>query len=280
MEGGGTAEEEGGNMIVDPDFPHHHKTVMLAGLLRTPLAGMYVIQLWCFCQARKTDLVQDDPFMLAQICGFKGNPDNFRKAMIQAKWLETESDGMLRVHGWSERNIGLAVAREASKKAVEARAKRRLQKEHQKEDQKEHQKDNQTIDHTANDRIGRDRIGVPPNPQRVILSEGGSVQEFLEELLLTGKFPNLTDMTVQGVIDCHPDWKKHWQKVVDEARSMPDHLISNPKRWLIAALGRYCEAPEPLMSGSGARTGKKEKTVTGGSVAMGETVCPVYRGLK
>jgi hypothetical protein len=103
--------------IVDPDFPVHHKTRELEATLGHN-AGMYVIRLWCFCHARKTDLVTGKAATLASICGWEGRPGKFVSALQEIGFLDAVAGkpDVFRVHEWMEKNIRIFTSQENDRK--------------------------------------------------------------------------------------------------------------------------------------------------------------------
>lgn len=101
-------------MIVEPDFLDHWKTKMLARMLGTELAPIYVIRLWAHCQQRKTDRFTGwNAEVLSSVCRWDGDGLTLWNAMLQTY---TEMDGNdLVVHGWREANAGLFSAWENGK---------------------------------------------------------------------------------------------------------------------------------------------------------------------
>jgi len=77
---------------------------------------MYVIRLWCFCQERKTDLLPRDTAVLAEVCQFRGVAERLMTAMLTCRFLDEVDEGIVRVHGWNDRNCGLLTARVNGKK--------------------------------------------------------------------------------------------------------------------------------------------------------------------
>jgi hypothetical protein len=80
-------------MIVEPDFLTHWKTRALAAALEDDRAPVYVIALWSHCQQRKTDRLERMPaVVLAQICGWMGDPERLMTGLISCGWLELVDD--------------------------------------------------------------------------------------------------------------------------------------------------------------------------------------------
>lgn len=96
-------------MIIEPDFLDHWKTRLLMRLLETEAAPNYVIRLWSHCQTRKTNRFHEwTPDLLASVCRWPGNSDQFWQAMMQT--FCRYQDGHLIVHQWDEVNASLIAA--------------------------------------------------------------------------------------------------------------------------------------------------------------------------
>lgn len=96
-------------MIVEPDFLDHWKTRLLARLLGTELAPVYVLRLWAHCQQRKTDRFTGwNPDVLASVCRWDGDGKKLWDAMLQT-FLEQDGDDVI-AHDWGESNAGLISA--------------------------------------------------------------------------------------------------------------------------------------------------------------------------
>lgn len=96
-------------MIVEPDFLDHWKTRLLARLLGTELAPIYVLRLWAHCQQRKTDRFTGwNPDVLASVCRWDGDGKKLWDAMLQT-FLESDGDDVV-AHDWGESNAGLISA--------------------------------------------------------------------------------------------------------------------------------------------------------------------------
>lgn len=96
-------------MIVEPDFLDHWKTQLLARLLGTDKAPIYVLRLWAHCQQRKTGRFTGwNPDVLASVCRWDGDGLTLWKAMMQT-YLEQDGDEVV-AHGWIEANAGLVAA--------------------------------------------------------------------------------------------------------------------------------------------------------------------------
>jgi len=94
-------------MIVDPDFSNHWKTQMLCGFLSDMNAGMYLIRLWSHCQVRKCSVFKGMcASKLAAVCCWRGEPEVFLKALVDAEWVHVLDDA-LEVHEWLSYNITL-----------------------------------------------------------------------------------------------------------------------------------------------------------------------------
>lgn len=95
-------------MIIEPDFVDHWKTRLLVGLLGDDeLAPVYLIRLWAHCQQRKSNSFDSLPTAaLKAICRFKGNAEEFEKALIESKFVGRDDVG-LTVRGWDEYNAAL-----------------------------------------------------------------------------------------------------------------------------------------------------------------------------
>ncbi|MBN2785363.1 MAG: hypothetical protein JXR25_11085 [Pontiellaceae bacterium] len=94
-------------MIVQPDFLDHWKTCLLCDLLNDTAAPLYVIRLWAHCQNRKTHRLQrTNMAMLKAICKAPQDADAFERAMLEAGFIEIESDEII-AHDWDEANASL-----------------------------------------------------------------------------------------------------------------------------------------------------------------------------
>jgi hypothetical protein len=89
-------------MIVEPHFLAHWKTRRLVKLLG-PVAPLYVLALWAYCQNRRTDRLRINAQELANICDFDANPQVLWNALIELRFLDLDGDDVI-VHEWAEVN--------------------------------------------------------------------------------------------------------------------------------------------------------------------------------
>ena len=89
-------------MIVEPHFLTHWKTRRLVKLLG-PVAPLYVLALWAYCQNRRTDRLRINAQELANICDFDANPQVLWDALIELRFLDLDGDDVI-VHEWAEVN--------------------------------------------------------------------------------------------------------------------------------------------------------------------------------
>ena len=89
-------------MIVEPHFLTHWKTRRLVKLLG-PVAPLYVLALWSYCQNRRTDRLRINAQELANICDFDANPQVLWNALIELRFLDLDGDDVI-VHEWAEVN--------------------------------------------------------------------------------------------------------------------------------------------------------------------------------
>ncbi len=89
-------------MIVEPHFLTHWKTRRLVKLLG-PVAPLYVLALWAYCQNRRTDRLRINAQELANICDFDANPQVLWNALIELRFLDLDGDDVI-VHEWAEVN--------------------------------------------------------------------------------------------------------------------------------------------------------------------------------
>lgn len=94
-------------MIVDPDFLDHWKTRMLADLLGSEMAPLYVLRLWSHCQSRRTDRLTDcTPAQLKAICRYNGDAQRFSDAMHACRWVEHDGSDVV-ARGWWDANASM-----------------------------------------------------------------------------------------------------------------------------------------------------------------------------
>lgn len=100
---------------VDADFPQHPKLAKLREALRSPLAEVYVVRLWCWTlkYAPGGDLTPFSNAAVAAGCGYRGDADRFVDALVSAGFLDVtpvpgrdaltrrEGDATV-VHDWFE----------------------------------------------------------------------------------------------------------------------------------------------------------------------------------
>jgi hypothetical protein len=81
-------------MIVHPNFLDHWKTRKLEELLEDPLAPIYVLRLWFYCQSQRTgefDHMTDDE--LGEVCYYKGNLRVFRDGLETCRFIIPKPTG-------------------------------------------------------------------------------------------------------------------------------------------------------------------------------------------
>lgn len=95
-------------MIVEPGFFAHPKTLLLTKLLNgDPLAPLYVLKLWAFCQDRRSDSHALTSELLAILCGYSASNPNKLEASLIASGYVRRDGGFLTVLGWADANAKL-----------------------------------------------------------------------------------------------------------------------------------------------------------------------------
>jgi hypothetical protein len=91
-------------MIVEPGFLHHWKTLRLIELTGEAGAPLMILRLWSYCHSARMWKFRDmADEKLAGICGWKGDPQEFRSTMIKCGFLELQGP-FLTVHEWDKYN--------------------------------------------------------------------------------------------------------------------------------------------------------------------------------
>lgn len=98
-------------MIVEPGFFTHPKTILLTKLLGgDPLAPLYVLKLWAFCQDRRSDSHKLSSQLLAILCGYSGsNANKLESSLIASDFIRRDVD-QVTVLGWADHNAKLLAA--------------------------------------------------------------------------------------------------------------------------------------------------------------------------
>jgi hypothetical protein len=100
---------------IDEGFPRHRKTLRLAGLMRNPCAGMYMLQLWTWaCRSCPDGVLRDmAPAEIEMIVGYTEGDGRCFEAMVKAGFIDVLADGTAVIHGWMERTGGALERMEA-----------------------------------------------------------------------------------------------------------------------------------------------------------------------
>lgn len=114
-------------------FPTHRKTRRLIKALG-PEAPLCLLRLWCFAaQHRTTGLLNDlDNFDISEESGWKGEPEDFVQALLDAKYLDDTKKG-LKLHDWEQHQPFIATHKKRSEQASKA-AKKRWEKKDKKQE--------------------------------------------------------------------------------------------------------------------------------------------------
>jgi hypothetical protein len=97
-------------MIIKPTFIDHWKTRSLVTKLNDPLAPIYLIRLWGYCEASGKGSLDVPPFAVAAICQYAGKPEDFLAALVECGFVDRDGEAY-RVHEWEAYNAGLLTAR-------------------------------------------------------------------------------------------------------------------------------------------------------------------------
>ncbi len=108
---------------IDQSLPTHRKTRTLRRILKADSGAHvvgYVVQLWLWAVDNAPDgnLSGIDPLDAAEIAGWKGDPDEFMKALVDAGFVDPD----MRLHNWDAHCGQLIASREKSRER--ARKKR------------------------------------------------------------------------------------------------------------------------------------------------------------
>jgi|GEM_PF-3550244 len=97
-------------MIIKPTFLDHWKTRSLCTKLNDPLAPIYLIRLWGYCEASGKGSLDVPPFAVAAICQYQGNAEGFLATLVECGFVDKDGDSYC-VHEWESYNAGLLTAR-------------------------------------------------------------------------------------------------------------------------------------------------------------------------
>jgi hypothetical protein len=93
-------------VIVDPFFLQHPKTLTLSSRLNDPVAPLYLIRLWCYCQTQKTPTPRLSPEFLKIVCGYPGNANRLESALTTSGFIRRDGE-TVEVVNWAEHNAKL-----------------------------------------------------------------------------------------------------------------------------------------------------------------------------
>lgn len=88
---------------LDVHMPEHRKSRRLAKLLDDRAAWRYVVTLWVWAAKHAEDgvLPAEDVDIIAEECGWTGEPSEFIDALVSAGWIDRDGE-LLVVHDWDE----------------------------------------------------------------------------------------------------------------------------------------------------------------------------------
>lgn len=97
---------------IDEGFPGHRKTLRLCSLLKNPEAGWYMIRLWTWaCRSCPTgNLAGLTAYEIETAAQYRPLDGECYAAMVAAGFIDTDEQGPIALHGWSERT-GYAIKR-------------------------------------------------------------------------------------------------------------------------------------------------------------------------
>lgn len=88
---------------LDVHMPEHRKSRRLAKLLDDRAAWRYVVTLWVWAAKHAEDgvLPPEDVDIIAEECGWAGEPSEFIDVLVSAGWIDRDGE-LLVVHDWDE----------------------------------------------------------------------------------------------------------------------------------------------------------------------------------
>src|ERR1700730_10602924 len=103
-------------MIIDPGLPDHWKLRALKKASGREDAMEWLIRLWGNCQVRRNSRFDNaDPAMIAAICFYEGDPDQFIEWLLKFRFIERDGSALI-VRGWNDYNAQLISNWEKGKK--------------------------------------------------------------------------------------------------------------------------------------------------------------------
>jgi hypothetical protein len=102
---------------IDEGFPKHRKTLRLRSIMRDPLAGWYMVDLWTWaCRSCPDgDLTGISSYEIEEAANYSPRDGKLCQAMIDSGFIDTDGNGNpVGLHNWMERT-GAAIARMAKR---------------------------------------------------------------------------------------------------------------------------------------------------------------------
>lgn len=111
---------------LDVHMPEHRKSRRLAKLLDDRSAWRYVVTLWVWAAKHAEDgvLPAEDVDIIAEECGWTGEPSEFIDALVSAGWIDRDGE-LLVVHDWDEFQGTLVERRRRDRQRKRLERKRR-----------------------------------------------------------------------------------------------------------------------------------------------------------
>jgi hypothetical protein len=93
-------------MIIEPGLPDHWKVRELKRLSGKAEVIEWLIRLWGNCHTRKSSRFDNDPGLIASICFYDGDPNQFTDWLLRVRFLELDGNNLI-ARGWDEYNARL-----------------------------------------------------------------------------------------------------------------------------------------------------------------------------
>ena len=97
------------NMLIQPDFPDHWKTLRFIRELDGDANGVsYLLRLWGHCQNQKQSSFDMPCYAIAGICRYQGSPGDFERILESCGYIKRDGDSV-KILGFDEHNSNMVV---------------------------------------------------------------------------------------------------------------------------------------------------------------------------
>lgn len=221
-------------MIIKPGILDDTKYQMLRSALGGPVALEVLVSLWGRVEVASgdhADLILDDAETIACICKYKGSPRKLKEALMavpfghEAGFLEkSEVSGMLKVHGWAEKNAGLMQRRLVGKLGG------RPPKPEKNRNKTDRLSPGITGEEPERNRVELSRVDIK-SPLPPLPNSGDEAHGILEQSEPFGEVTWEQDLTIRKCRSDVSDWSEVYRKAL-EIVGLKSTWPRDPALWL------------------------------------------------